>query len=343
MPEDEITPPGLFEVLRAFGLGMPSEIRRLGGTATPKYAVQVPEGRFVLRLRPAEFAEEKFIRFDHESLQRLADHGLPVPRPWRRADGTSWLRTGQGAFEALSWLDGDNFGEGDRAAITALGRFLARFHSVLGEDIPSGKEGVLREDHPDLLVVYVEQLRQLARTPQEIKQVDRIAEQLDLVRWNLDQGVYAKLPRAVIHGDIHLGNVKFKGTEVAAVYDFDYLNPQARCRDVVDALMFFAASRVKPLNPDDIRSLTQPFALNREWASWMLGGYQQISRLTELEWSALPWLVRSQWLQIRLRGSRKVSAENKLAFVLDDFFDVIEWLDHKATAFFRDLQSVHDV
>lgn len=339
MFEDEPLRQSVNEALRAFDLGTPTELRRLGGTATPKFAVQVPGGRFVARIRPAEFAEEKFIRFDHESLCRLADHGLPVPRPRRRADGTSWHHTGHGVFEVLSWLEGEDFREGDREAITALGVFLARFHSVLSENIPAGKEGVLREDHPDLLAVYVARLRELAHMPHELAQVDRLGEQLELVRRHLDQDLYPRLPRAVIHGDIHPGNIKFKGGAVAAVYDFDYLNLQARCRDVVDALMFFAATRRQPVNPDDIRSLTQPFELNPERCSGLLRGYQQISPLTDLEWAALPWLLRSQWLQIRLRGSRKVAPEGRQTFVMDHFFDTIEWLDHKADGFFARLQA----
>jgi Ser/Thr protein kinase RdoA (MazF antagonist) len=328
----------LAEVACAFGLATPTVVRPLGGTATPKFAVQVPEGQFVVRARPAEFAAERCIRFDHESLWRLAAHGLPVPRPRRRADGTSWFRAGRGVFEVLSWIEGDAFRPGDQASIAALGSFLARFHLVLGDDFPAGKEGVLREDHPDLLAVYVDQLRGLCHTPGEAAQVERLAQQLALVRRSLDQEVYPRLPQAVIHGDIHPGNVRFKGASVAAVYDFDYLSAQARCRDVVDALMFFAANRRQPLNPDDIRSLTQPFVLNLEWCSWLLDGYQQVCRLTDLEWIALPWLVRSQWLQIRLRGSRKVPPEEKLSFVLDGFFDLIVWLEHEAADFFGRLR-----
>jgi Ser/Thr protein kinase RdoA (MazF antagonist) len=327
------------DVLRAFDLGVPSDIRRLGGTATPKFAVQVPAGRFVVRARPAEFAPERFIRFDHESLERLADAGLPVPRPRLRADGTSWLSTEQGVFEVLSWVEGGPFLEGDRAATTALGRFVARFHTVLSNNIPAGKEGVLREDHPDLLVGYVERLRGLCRAPEDAAQVEGLGEQLELVKRSLEQDLYPSLPRAVIHGDIHPGNVKFHGPQVAAVYDFDYLSPQARCRDLVDALMFFAANRRHAVNPDDIRSLTQPFALNLEWASWLVGGYQEVGRLTDLEWAALPWLIRSQWLQIRLRGSRKVPQEEKLAFVMDGFCPLIDWLDQEAEEFFGTLRS----
>ena len=339
MPDDELLRRSVPEVLRAFDLGAPSEVRRLGGTATPKFAVQVPEGRFVVRARPAEFADDKFIRFDHECLRRLAEHGLPVPRPRRRADGTSWCHTKRGVFEAFAWVEGDSFREGDRAAIAGLGNFLARFHLALSENIFPGKEGVLREDHPDLLEIHVKQLRELCRTSRDSAQTDRLAQQLELVRQSLDQALYPKLPKAVIHGDIHPGNVKFRGAEVAAVYDFDYLSPQARCRDLVDALMFFAASRRHRADPDDIRSLTQPFALNSEWSSLLLGGYQQVSKLSELEWSALPWLMRSQWLQIRLRGSRKVRREEKLAFVYNQFFEMIEWLDHEAHDFFGGLRS----
>lgn len=339
MSDDQSLHGSVEEVLRAFGLGAPSDIRRLGGTATPKFAAQVRGGRFVVRARPAGFADEMFIRFDHECLWRLVNRGLPVPSPQRRADGTSWFRTEAGVFEVLSWAEGESFHEGDRAAITALGRFLARFHLALGDDIPAGKEGVRREDHPDLLVPYVGQLRELARTPPEIAQVAGLVEQLELVRNNLDQELYPKLPQAVIHGDIHPGNVKFKGAQVAVVYDFDYMNTQARCRDLVDALMFFAASRRQPLNPDGIYSLTQRFVPNAEWSSWLLDGYQQVSRLTDLEWSALPWLIRSQWLQIRLRGSRKVPPEQKLHFVMDGFFEVVAWLDNEADDFFRVLRS----
>jgi Ser/Thr protein kinase RdoA (MazF antagonist) len=338
MADDEPFLRCVAEVLRAFDLGTPSNVRPLGGTATPKFAVQVPEGRFVVRARPAEFAAEKLIRFDHQSLWRLAEHGLPVPRPRRRADGTSWFHARQGVFEVLSWIEGGPFREGDHPAITALGSFLARFHTVLSDDVPPGKEGMLREDHPDLLVVYVEQLRGLCRSPDDVAQVERLGQQLELVRRFLDQGLYPKLPRAVIHGDIHPGNVRFQGASVAAVYDFDYLSPQARCRDLVDALMFFAAQRRHGLNPDDIRSLTQPFALSLQWASWLLGGYQQVSRLTDLEWAALPWLMRSQWLQIRLRGSRKVPRQEKLAFVTESFFESIAWLDHEAEDFFGALR-----
>jgi hypothetical protein len=57
-----------------------------------------------------------------------------------------------------------------------------------------------------------------------------------------------------------------------------------------------------------------------------------------LEWEAIPLVIRSQWLQCRLRGSRKTPDEKKVAYVLDRFFEVIDWLDRDAAAFFERVQ-----
>ena len=113
---------------------------------------------------------------------------------------------------------------------------------------------------------------------------------------------------------------------------------QARVRDVSDALMFFASRRRQPMNPDDIRSLTQPFVPDAERCLRLLTAYQTVSRLTETEWEALGWLVRSRWLQMRLRGSRKVPPAEKVSFVLDGLFEVINWLDNEGSDFFQCLR-----
>ncbi len=50
--------------------------------------------------------------------------------------------------------------------------------------------------------------------------------------------------------------------------------------------------------------------------------------------------MRSQWCQIRLRGSRKVPPQEAAAFAGDDFLGVIEWLDDSATNFFDELRRI---
>lgn len=339
MPDKKVNLDAVKKALTFFNLGEPYSIGALGGTATPKFAVEVPEGRFVLRIRPDQFAHEDMIRFDHESLWRLVERGLPVPCPRKRSDGTSWIRLAEGVYEVLSWVEGKPFKWEDLVAVANVGQFLARFHSVLADDIPLGKEGMLREDHPDLLDGYIRMLKGLCSDKDRLGQIGRIGDQLEMVRSALDGELYPRLPKAVIHGDIHPGNIKFMHSRVSAVYDFDYLSLQARVRDVVDALMFFAAHRDKLMNPDDIYSLTQPFAFDFERAKVLLSSYQRLGKVVDVEWEAMPWLVRSQWIQIRLRGSRKVPQADKVSFVLDRFFEMIEWLDQEADDFFGRLQA----
>ena len=325
-------------VLNAFALGEPHYIKQLGGTATPKFEIRVPSGRFVVRRRPDEFASDGMIRFDHESLRRLANAGLPVPRPLVQSDGSTWTEVGGGRYEILSWVEGGEFQEYDRRALSNLGRFLARFHATLSNYIPSGKTNFLREDHPDLLLEYVDQIHPLCENREQKQQIEGLAQQLDLVREKLDRRLWPELSTAVIHGDIHPGNVKFKDSDVSALFDFDYLSPQARVHDIVDALSFFASRRDHAFNTDDIHSLVQPFRPDAELSRILLDGYEAISRLEAAEWEAMPWVMRSLWLQMRLRGSRKVPTAEKVAFVLDRFDEMIDWLDYESVGFFLSLK-----
>jgi len=327
------------QVLAAFGLPAPTRIDKGGGTATPKWAVRTDAGRFMVRVRPAEFSGARAVSFDHAAMRRLADKGLPVPCPQARADGATWLARHGRVYEVLSWVDGRPFVEGDLRAIASVGEFLGRFHGVLGGEIPPGKVGALREDHPDLLAPYLTDLSGLPMNAAEAEALGEISRQLDLVRRRLDGGVYASLPHCVIHGDVHPGNLRFRRSQVAAVYDFDYLSVQARARDVCDGLLMFASRRATPLNADEIRSLTQVFEPDPGRCGELLLAYQRHNRLTGREWRALPWLMRSRWIQMRLRGSRKVPSDQKVSYVLDRFFDVIDWLDRSGPAFFDELRA----
>ena len=133
---------------------------------------------------------------------------------------------------------------------------------------------------------------------------------------------------------------EIRGIRPLAIPDYlDYLNVQPRVRDVGDARMFFAARRDAAVDPDDIVSLTQPFELEEEPARILIAGYEEVARLSEPEWEALPLVIRSIWAQIRLRGSRKVPRERKVQFILHRFFEVVDWLDRTGAAFFHRLRQ----
>jgi Ser/Thr protein kinase RdoA (MazF antagonist) len=332
------SPRELLPVLEAFGLGTPCEVRPLGGTGTRKWDVATAGGRFVVRLRAAEFADRDATRFQHEVLQRLQRAGFPVPAPLTAHSGATWFAQGGNVYEVLSWIEGEPFVENDSAAVENLGILLARMHRLFTDDPPQMKTTGLREDHPDLMRPYLAGLRQLAHDDRQDRELTELTRQLDHVAAKLDAGLYASLPQSVIHGDVHRGNLRFRQSRVAAIYDFDYLHVQARARDLSDGLISFASRRGEPFDPDVIHSLVQPFVPDAARCQLLLRGYQSVTPLTEREWQALPWLIRSRWIQMRLRGARKLAEDQRLHFVLHRFFEVIDWLDREAAGFFLGLK-----
>jgi len=330
---------GLARVLVAFGLGPVLGVQPMGGTAARKWSVQTAAGRFVVRIRPAEFAAEPMWRFDHDALRRLVAAGLPVPEPVEARTGQTVVELDGQVYEVLRWIEAEQFPGGAPQALVTLGRFLATFHAVLGPDCLAGKQGCLREDHPQLMRGCLGSLFAMQPDAGQLCTLQRIAADSDCIQHELDDALYDLLPKAVIHGDVHPGNFRFRESRVAAVYDFDYLSLQARVRDLCDAMMFFGSSRAAPLDPDDIRSLTRPFVPELARCRLLAAGYQSVAPLAAEEWQAMPLLIRSRWLQIRLRGARKVPPAEKLDFVGNGMDEVLDWLDRSGNEWFRQLRQ----
>jgi Ser/Thr protein kinase RdoA (MazF antagonist) len=331
------------KALQSYEISGVERVARAGGTASPKYVVEAGGSRYMLRLRPEQFADQRLIAFDHRALQQLKAAKLPVPIPVSTSSGQTWTRVGSAVYELLTWVDGASFVWEDTRSLVHLGNSLARFHQALQGKVPPGKEGWRREDHPGEMRQLCASIARLARTKSEREALAGVAEQIDLVDRELDSRLYTSLPQRVIHGDLHPGNVGFDRSRVSAIYDFDYLSVQSRMRDVADAIMFFAASREDPLNHDDVYSLTQPFQPDWARTKLMLQSYHSFEPLTSAEWDAASLLMRSRWIQIRLRGSRKVPVHEKVDFVLDRFFQSIRWLDTEAGDFFESLQNKPDL
>jgi Ser/Thr protein kinase RdoA (MazF antagonist) len=127
----------------------------------------------------------------------------------------------------------------------------------------------------------------------------------------LPDDAYWSLPQAVVQGDYHPANLKFRGAKVAGVFDWDWASRQPRMVDVADGLLFFCGVRRAPLVAGDIWSLTAAFEIDQDRVSRFLAGYTARVRPSEAELRALPDLMRCRWLYCRVDAARRKVDEGR--------------------------------
>ncbi|MEM2936576.1 MAG: phosphotransferase, partial [Candidatus Bathyarchaeia archaeon] len=154
-----------------------------------------------------------------------------------------------------------------------------------------------------------------------------LIDQLLLVEERIPDDIYLQLPQLVIHGDFHPANIIFGYDGKIYFTDFDWASMQAKAVDIADGIVFFAARRASPINGGDIVSLTQPFEMDIPRSRTFLNAYREIHKVNDNEIEALPWLIRSRWIQCRAKGSRKVPEGKRLQYLVEGAEEPLRWLD----------------
>lgn len=298
-------------------------LRRGGGTAGASFIIDSGGERFLVRVRSEEHARDDQIAFEHDLLRALDDAGFPVAAPVVTQDGKTWVAESERIVEVIPWIDGDAFDPGSEEQVKELGRQLAVFHDITSP-IMDRKEKP-REDDPHRLIEDLAALLKEVDASGHEGLLSQLRDRLAHLGDKLRRTVYDRLPQAVIHGDLHPGNVKFKGNRLVGVFDFDWANRQERLRDVGDAILFFAA-RQRSFDPDDIWSLTQASVVEGPPVATLLGAYESVSPLTSGEKEALPDVMAARWMQVRIRGMRKVAPQQRIRFL--DRCDLLAVADH---------------
>lgn len=222
-------------VLKAFGVGGAPVAPIPTGNVNDSWHVETTSGRWILR-RYSLARLPAGIPFEHEVLTALAAGGWPVPRPLAAPDGTTLVKV-EGRFYALfPHLRGRCLEDPGRhgAVLASLHRATSTLDLVNRSTWPRLAD-YARRPFGDLLVEYA------GADP------DGAAA---IVRWH---GHVARhlaaapksLPRLVVHGDFHSGNLLFEHGELTGVLDFDFARLDVRAADVAIALGFLhdAASR----------------------------------------------------------------------------------------------------
>ncbi|WP_225447382.1 phosphotransferase [Streptacidiphilus sp. PB12-B1b] len=189
------------------------------------------------------------IAAQHRAVAGLRDLGLPTVPPLGALDGRTVVLLRGRRYALFPWVEGEHRAGTalDREQCSALGALLGRMHSALAElhppvpqpqALPGADPAQTRRTVADLLALARE------RTPQEPLDAlarRRLRERLELLDayGHRRPAPDAAPPVGWVHGDFHPLNVLYRGSEAAAVVDWDRLSVRPRTEEAVRAATLF--------------------------------------------------------------------------------------------------------
>src|SRR5436190_8286582 len=254
----------LAELVEEFGLGKLQAANGNGGGTDGNCRLDTAKGRYWLRID--EERSEMEVKREIDLLLYLRKHGFPCPQLIIDRKGRQYHELGGKCISLFKYIDGH------RRETTALtlqqienaGRVLADLH-VIGKGYKKGIDN--RFSFERVGEVYQE-VRD--RLPSYFK---RIIRTLDEEVAYLEHYLEWKLPKGIIHGDIFLDNIMFRGEKVVGILDFE---AASRGKYIFDL-----ATAVNALCFDGER-----YDLKRFEA--LIGGYESLRTLSLAEWDAFP-------------------------------------------------------
>jgi len=293
-----------------------------GGTANPAVVLDTAAGRFFLKRRNPRYSAPEMLRHDHALMEHLAAQGLCTPLALRSREGRRWVESGSGLYELYPYMPGEPHDPTSEAQVRDAGVALARFHQAAATfEPPPGKEWA-RYHAPSLTIEALHWALDQLSGREEVRRLLAVAEELAA---SFPDAEYVACPHTTVHGDWHPGNVKYRDCRVCGIFDLDWATRQPRLVDLADGVAFFAGTRVRPLDPADIRSLTQPFRLVPARTRVFLDGYRSVGRIEPEELRLLPKFLLARWLWCRADPMRrKIPREEAIGFLLDGIWGPIE-------------------
>lgn len=221
----DFEPARLAEYLAArlpFASGPMAVTRIGGGQSNPTYALAFPEGRAILRKKPAGPTLPMAHAVDREFrvLDALKDTAVPVPRPLLFEPDAEVIGT---PFYVMEQLDGRVFHDcalpgvspADRRAMyLSMAQTLAALHAVDPAAVGLGDLGRPGD-------YFARQLARWSRQWEE-SPTDGIPELDAVVDWLAGRLPSDDAPPAIAHGDFRLGNLMFHPTEPRVIGVLDW-------------------------------------------------------------------------------------------------------------------------
>lgn len=323
-----IAPQTLDAVLAHYAIGpLIAEPEPGGGTANANLTLETTTGKYFLKRRNPKYADPGYVAFDHRLMEHLAPFGIGTPLAVKTHQGGRWLEWEGAIYELFPYQPG---GPHDRhaAQLAAAGRSLAAFHRATRQFSPPPGKAWPRYQDPRLIREGVEVMGNALQQRLSVADFTYLQAQIARLEDDFPDERYHALPKLVVHGDYHPGNLKFVGDAVSGIFDLDWATVQPRVLDLADGVFLFAGERATAIDAADIVSLTQTWTPSLERARLFLDAYQEMETVLPEEWAALELVVRARWLYCRVAGRLKLPEEQRLDYVVDGLLEPLRALDN---------------
>lgn len=298
-----------------------------GGTANANMTIETATGKYFLKRRNPKYAQQGYVAFDHQLMEHLARFSIGTPLAAKTKGGERWFTQEGMVYELYPYQSGVSHDRFSLAQLASAGQRLAQFHRATRNfRVPTGKDWPRYQDPAKIregLEANAAQL-QARLTPADF---DYLWAQVSLLEREFPDERYHALPKVVVHGDYHPGNLKYVGNEVSGVFDLDWATVQPRILDLADGVFLFAGERETEIDAADIVSLTQTWLPSAKRTRAFMAAYLHAEDVTEEEWAVLKYVVRARWLYCRVGGMVKLPEEQRLDFLLNGLLAPLRGLD----------------
>ena len=281
LPIDELT--------AAYDLGPIGSVDLLVGGKNEHHHVVTASGEFVVR-RSYRSKTAASLELEHSLVGHLRSAGFPAPEVVPTRGGGTWAMVGGRLTTVWVFVPGRPFSTGEPGDLEQAARALARYHSLVADYAPPEPMPV-GEELAERLPQRVQAVRALAEAREASPAGAETSAVLDLLPSVLAEGdrvsavlarLSPELPRTLIHGGCRRGSLRFSGTELVGVLDFDSARCEMRVLDLGIAVHDFAKLYGQPGSAD------HKVALDLEVAERFLRIYRQEQALGAPEVEALP-------------------------------------------------------
>lgn len=208
----------LEEILGGFGLGGLRAFTPIAaGTINTNLAVELDEGRRFLRINEGKSVED--VAREAAIVEFLSDRGLNTPRPIPSTTGQPWLPWRGVCVSLFPWVEGRILTRAELAQDQArqAGVALARLH-LTGAPYPDQRPGRYEPEEIARRLAEIEnQAHEHAALAAAVEELRPELRRLERERAAVD----ADIPKGLIHGDLFMDNVLYRGPTLVALLDFE--------------------------------------------------------------------------------------------------------------------------